>query len=100
MSFKDISYLELWRPHCSVERNHLCNFGNRHHKEQFCELILSLDQRFRKRCRLETFLIKNSGSPLVQRSEIILTMLVKGIMGNISVKLVLILNRGSGGDVI
>ena len=26
MSFKDISYLELWRPFCSAERNHLCNF--------------------------------------------------------------------------
>ena len=27
MSFKDISYLELWWPFCSVEWNHLCNFG-------------------------------------------------------------------------
>ena len=26
MSFKDISYLELWRPFCSAEQNHLCNF--------------------------------------------------------------------------
>ena len=26
MSFKDISYLELWRPFCSAERNHLWNF--------------------------------------------------------------------------
>ena len=25
MSFKDISYQELWGPSCSVERNHLCN---------------------------------------------------------------------------
>ena len=25
MSFKDISYLELWQPLCSVEWNHLCN---------------------------------------------------------------------------
>ena len=24
MSFKDISYLELWQTLCSVERNHLC----------------------------------------------------------------------------
>ena len=23
---KDISYLELWLPLCSEERNHLCNF--------------------------------------------------------------------------
>ena len=26
MFFKDISYLELWQPSCSVERNHLCYF--------------------------------------------------------------------------
>ena len=26
VSFKDISYLELWRPFCSAEQNHLCNF--------------------------------------------------------------------------
>ena len=25
LSFKDISYLELRQPFCSVERNHLCN---------------------------------------------------------------------------
>ena len=25
MSFKDISYLELWHPFCSAEQNHLCN---------------------------------------------------------------------------
>ena len=27
MSFKDISYLELWWPFCSAEGNHLCNSG-------------------------------------------------------------------------
>ena len=27
MSFKDISYLELWQP--LVQRTHLCNFGRR-----------------------------------------------------------------------
>ena len=53
-SFKDISYLELRQPLCSVERNYLCNFGRRHHKEQ---LILNLDQWFRRRCRLKIFLI-------------------------------------------
>ena len=37
MQFKNIYYLELWQPFCSVERNHLCNFGRRHHEEQFCE---------------------------------------------------------------
>ena len=49
MSLKDMSYLELWQPLCSVELNHLCNFGRRHHEKQFCEIVLNLDQWF-KRC--------------------------------------------------
>ena len=44
MLFKVISYLELWQPFCSVEQNHLCNFGKRCYEEQFCEFILKLDQ--------------------------------------------------------
>ena len=56
MSFKDMSYLEFLQPLCSVERKHLCNFGRRHHKEQFCEIILNLDQWFRRRCCLRYFL--------------------------------------------
>ena len=28
-----ISYLELWRPICSAERNHLSNFGRGYHEE-------------------------------------------------------------------
>ena len=55
MSFKDISYLELWRPLCLVEWNHLCNIGRMHHEEQFCEIILNMDQWFR-RCCLKNFL--------------------------------------------
>ena len=46
MSFKDISYLELWQPFCSAEWNHLCNFDRRYYEEQFCEIILNLDQWF------------------------------------------------------
>ena len=42
MSFKDISYLELWQPLCSVDWNNLCNFGRRHHEKQSCEIILNL----------------------------------------------------------
>ena len=38
MSFKDISYLELWQPFGSV-RNHLSNFGGRHYEEHFCDLF-------------------------------------------------------------
>ena len=46
MSFKDISYLELWWPLFSAEWNHLCNFGPRLYEEHFCEIILNLDQWF------------------------------------------------------
>ena len=44
MWFKDISYLELWRPLCLAEQNHLCNFVRGHHEEQICEIILNLDK--------------------------------------------------------
>ena len=27
MRLKDISYLEVWQPFCSGERNNMCNFG-------------------------------------------------------------------------
>ena len=39
ISFKDISYLELWQPFCLAEPNHLCNLGGGHHKEHFCEFF-------------------------------------------------------------
>ena len=87
MHFKDISYLELWRPFYSAKRNHLCNFGRRHHEEQFCENILNLDQWFKRRCRLKIFLIWSSGSPFVQRSKTICAIWVEGIMRNNSLKL-------------
>ena len=43
MPLKDISYLELWQHLRSFEWNHLCNFGRRHHEEQFCEIVLNLN---------------------------------------------------------
>ena len=46
MHFKDISYLELWQPFCSAERNHLCNLGGGHYEEQLFEVILNLGQWF------------------------------------------------------
>ena len=62
--------LELWQPFCSKEQNHLCNFGRVHHEEQFCEIILNLDQWLR-RCSLNIFLIWGSGGPFVrQRSHL------------------------------
>ena len=57
MSFKHISYLELWQLLCSADPNHLCIVGRRYHEEQFCEIILNLDQWFRRKCRLKIFLI-------------------------------------------
>ena len=67
MLFKDISYLELWQPFCSGEWNHLCNFGRGHHEEQFCKIILNLDQRFRSLEEMSfiRFLILSSGGPLI-----------------------------------
>ena len=55
MPFKDISYLELWQPFCSAKRNHLCNLGKRCYEEQFCEIILNLDQWLRRKCRFKYF---------------------------------------------
>ena len=86
MSFQDISYLELWWPFCYAEQNHLCNSGRGYQEEQFCEIILNLDQRFRKKCVLKIFLIWSSGGPYVQRSGTICAILVEGIMRNNSVK--------------
>ena len=82
MSFKEISYLEPSWPFYSAERNYLCNFGGGHHEEHFCELILYLDQWFRRRCRLKIFLIKSSGTTFAWRSGTICAILVKGIMRN------------------
>ena len=44
MSFKDISYLELWQPLRSVDWILLCNSGRRHHEEGSCVIILNLDK--------------------------------------------------------
>ena len=54
--FKVTSYLELWQPFCSVERNHLCNFRRWYYEEQICEIILNLGYWSRRRCRLKKFL--------------------------------------------
>ena len=63
MSFKDISYLNPWRPFCLTRQNLSFNFGRGHHIEQFCEIILNLDRWFR--CPLKTFLIYSSGSTFI-----------------------------------
>ena len=43
ISFKGISYLELWWLLCLAERNHLCIFGRENHEEHLCEIISNLD---------------------------------------------------------
>ena len=35
MPFKDIFYLELWRPFCLAERNQLCNYTRGPNVEHF-----------------------------------------------------------------
>ena len=55
MLFKDISYLELWRPFSSAEAEPFVQIGRGHYEEQFCEIILNFGQWFR-RCRLKDFL--------------------------------------------
>ena len=44
MSFKDISYLELWLHFCKADLIHLCNFGRGFYDEQFCEIVLNSNQ--------------------------------------------------------
>ena len=51
MSFKYISYLELWWPFCSAEQNHLCNNSNGGHSGP----IFS----FKPEKNLEFFRLKN-----------------------------------------
>ena len=55
--------------------------------EQFCEIILKLNQWFRRRCLLKKFLIWSSGGIFVQWSGTICAILVDGIMRNNSVNL-------------
>ena len=62
----------------------MCNLSIRHYEEQFCEIILNLNlnQWFRHRCLLKTFLIWSSGGPFVGQSITICAIVVKGIMRN------------------
>ena len=52
ISLKDISILAL------VDMfNILIYFGRRHHADHFCEIILNLEQRYKREICLKTFLI-------------------------------------------
>ena len=87
MPFKDISYLELWLPFCSVQRDHLCNFGRGHYEKHYFEIISNLDKWFRRRCCFKILLNWSSGGIFVQLSRTICEIFAEGIMRNISVKL-------------
>ena len=100
MPFKGISYQELWQPFCSVERNHLCNFGRGYYDEQFCEIILNFGSVVQEEMWFKRFLIWSSCCPPVQSSGTIYAILIEGIMGNIHVKLYEIWTSGSGEDVV
>ena len=47
----------------------LTNFGRRHNEEHFYEIILNLDQWFRRRGHLKIFLIYSSGGLLFSASN-------------------------------
>ena len=64
MLFKNIYFLMLWWPFCSTQPNHLCKDNRGHDEEHFCEMKLNLDQWYRRRYPLKTFLIQCSGNPL------------------------------------
>ena len=64
-----------------------CAFCSGYYEDQFCEIILNLDQWFRRRCLLKIFLIWSSGGPFVQRSGTICAIYEEGIKRNNSVKL-------------
>ena len=100
MSIKYISYLELWQPFCSVEQNHLCNFGKGHYEEQFCEFILNLGKWFRGGCRLNDFLSGALAALLFIGAKAFIQFSKESIMGNIHVKFYEISTSGSGGDIV
>ena len=79
--FKDSSYLELWWPFYSAERNHLCNFGRGHQEEQFCEIIFNLGKRFRRRCHLKDFLSGALAALLFGGAELFVQFLKKTSCG-------------------
>ena len=64
MSFEDKSYLELWHPLSSADWKHLCNFGRRHHEEQFCKNYFESRPVVQEEMQFKGILIWSSGGPL------------------------------------
>ena len=87
-----IFLLELWRPLYLAEWNHLCNFSRGYHEVHFCEIILNLDQWFR-RCRLKYFLSGALAALLFWRSQTFCAILAAGIKGEQSCEIFLNLDQ-------
>ena len=92
ISFKEISYLELWGPFCPADQNHLSNFCRGNNAEQFCGIILNLDQM-----SLKDLLSRALAALMFGRA--VYAILVESIIKNIPVKLFQLWTSGSG-DVI
>ena len=71
--FKDISYLQIWRPFSWTELDTWCNFCRGHYEETICEIILNLDQWFSRKCHLKIFLAP------VWQSRHVCAILIEGI---------------------
>ena len=54
----------IWRPFCSAEWNHLCNFGRGYH-EQFCEIMFFYSDQCFRRCHFKDFLSRALASLLL-----------------------------------
>ena len=100
VSFKDISYLELWQPFCSAEQNHLCNFGRGYQEKPILYNHFEFAPVVQEEMSFKRFLIWSSGSPPVPWSRTICAILKEGVMGNIHVKLYEVWTSGLGRDVV
>ena len=83
MSFKDISYLQLWPPFCLVEQNHSCKFRRGHYEEHFCKKYFEFRPVVQE-MSLKRFFIYSSGSPLFGQAKLC-AISEEGIMENIPV---------------
>ena len=66
----------------------MCSFGKGHYDKHFCEIILNLNQCFKRRC-LKDISCLELCQPFVQQSRTVCAIFVEGIMRNTSVKLIL-----------
>ena len=63
-------------------------FSRGHHEEHFCEIILNLDKRFRRRSHFKTFFIQSSGDYCIKPSKAICAIVVEAIIRYNSEKLI------------